>query len=77
MKKWHDHRLENGWKVKYSCNELGASIVFRGFWLHIPVLNWHYVQCFFEREFGRKNHEPEVVLILEPDNTNLMLGFMC
>ena len=76
MKKWHDHRLENGWKVKYSCNKWGASIVFRGFWLHISVLDWHYVQCFFEGEFGKKNNEPEVVLVLEPDNKSLLLGFM-
>ena len=58
--------------MTYSCNKLGASILFRGFWLHIPVLDWHYVQCFFEREFGIRN-EP-VVLVLEPDDS-LVLGF--
>jgi len=75
MGRWRKAIMDNGMRVMFSENEFGASIVYRGFWLHLPELDWQKVQDFFEAEFAHKpEKKPDVVVFTELDG-GAMIGY--
>lgn len=60
-------------RVRFRENEFGASIIYKGFWLHLPKLDWQRVQEYFEAEFGKVEKLEKVVVFIELDG-GAMLG---